>query len=71
MFFSRVYSLGMLVVSILDPGPPSLYLLTGYFRKPSAGLSGLSLFIDREIMEIKALSQPATCLKKIILILST
>jgi hypothetical protein len=48
-----------------------LYLLTGYFRKPSAGLSGLSLFIDREIMEIKALSQPATCLKKIMLILST
>ena len=47
------------------------YLLTGESRKPSAGLSGLSLFIDREIMEIKALSQPATCLKKIILILST
>jgi hypothetical protein len=48
-----------------------VYLLTGYFRKPTGGLSGLSLFIDREIMEIKALSQPATCLKKIILILST
>jgi hypothetical protein len=25
MFFSRVYSLGMLYVSILDLGPPSLY----------------------------------------------
>jgi len=48
-----------------------VYLLTGYFRKPTGGLSGLFLFIDREIMEIKALSQPATCLKKIIPILST